>query len=148
MSDLEEVKSVQPVKSVETITVKQYQQLLDAFINKSNNILLYAQLLHWSTNSYSVHNATRDLYTSLSENTDNIVEIILGKTNRKVKVKGVKINIQNINKETFIQIAKEYINFITNDQVINSLVNTDIQGPAYKIVGDLNHVLYEFTLNK
>ena len=146
MSDLEEVKSVQPVKSVESITVKQYQQLLDAFINKSNNILLYAQLLHWSTYNYSVHTTTRELYSKLSENIDVFVEIILGKTDRKVKVKGVKININDINKETFIQIAKDYINFITNDQVINAVENTDIQGPAYQIVGDLNHTIYGFTL--
>ena len=42
-------------------------------------ILNYTKLHHWSTNSYSEHKATDELYSDLNKYIDEFVEIMLGK---------------------------------------------------------------------
>jgi hypothetical protein len=50
--------------------------------------LLMVKMFHWNTHSFSTHKATDEIYSSLNENMDKFMEVLLGKS-------GKRINIEN-----------------------------------------------------
>jgi len=141
----EALNSVEPVKSVENIKIKYHQTLLDDFLHKSYNILVYTQLLHWSTKKFSTHKATDEYYSKLQEMMDQFIEVLLGKTNRAAKVNGIKIEIQDISEESFIQKVKEF-NIFLSGLDNNSNFTNDFASIRDEILADMNNMLYLLTL--
>ena len=67
-------------------TVKRKQNS-ETFVEVFLNILNTIKIFHWKTKSYALHKATDDLHSKLSGLVDSFVEVMLGKTEGRIKGK-------------------------------------------------------------
>lgn len=107
------------------------------------------KLYHWQTHSYSRHKATDDVLSKLDKNIDEFVEIYMGKYGRpRMTPKTATIRIANLTETGAVKFIKNCIKElqgpITNS--LNSKVDTDLLNIRDEMMGDLNQLLYLFTL--
>lgn len=117
------------------------EHIVRVMLQMLNNIKLY----HWNTFSYPEHKATDELYSSLGDNIDKFVEILLGKTNKRIDTNYIQaIKIHNLNNTKALKESVErYKIFLENmpDSFGSELLNI-----RDEILGDLNKFLYLLTL--
>jgi len=109
-----------------------------------NTIKLY----HWNTHSFSQHKATDELHEHLSENVDKFVEVLLGKTESRIKHIQRKIPISNVQTparfKAQIYQYREYL--IGMNKCLDQKRDTDLLNIRDEILGDINQLLYLLTL--
>ena len=115
--------------------------------------LLMIKLFHWKTYSFATHKATDELYSSLNENMDKFMEILLGKTGTRVDLTSQKtIQLIDLNsKEELkrkIMEFKSYLVSLSNNRSLSPMTNTDLLNIRDEILGDLNQFLYLLTFDK
>ncbi len=117
------------------------EQIVKVMLQMLNNIKLY----HWNTFSYPEHKATDDLHSSLGDNIDKFVEILLGKEHSRINLKYIQaIKIHNLNdKKALIESINRYKIYLDN---MPSSFGTDLLNIRDEILGDLNKFLYLLTL--
>ena len=114
-------------------------------------MLLMVKLFHWKTHSYATHKATDELYGKLNENTDQFIEILLGKSETRIdlmKQKSIKLIDLN-SPETLkreIEAFKGYLVSLEQNPGTKSMSNTDLFNIRDEILGNLNQFLYLLTL--
>ena len=117
-------------------------------INLLLNLLIIIKIYHWKTESYSEHKATDELYSSLNENIDKFVEVMLGKNGNRLKMKGHNIIINDPSSKKELQkIIYEYRTLLENK--MNNYISekdTDLLNIRDEILADLNQFLYLLTL--
>lgn len=124
--------------------------------NKSNaelvnlllDLLIIIKIYHWKTKSYSEHKATDELYSSLNKNIDKFVEVLLGKNDNRLKMKGHSIIINDPSSKKELQkIIYEY-RILLENKIKNYILekDTDLLNIRDEILGDLNQFLYLITL--
>ncbi len=103
------------------------------------------KLYHWQTGSFARHKATDDLTASLDEKIDEFVEVYMGKYGRP-KVSGtIKLhNFSDTAAKSFVAKETKYLTVELPKKVKSS--DTDLLNIRDEILGDLNKVLYLFTL--
>jgi hypothetical protein len=103
------------------------------------------KLYHWQTGSFARHKATDDLTASLDEKIDQFVEVYMGKYGRP-KVSGtIKLhNFSDTAAKSFVAKETKYLTVELPKKVKSS--DTDLLNIRDEILGDLNKVLYLFTL--
>lgn len=112
--------------------------------------LLMIKLYHWKTHSYATHKATDELYTSLNENMDKFIEVLLGKTHSRLDLmrhKSIQLTDLNSPRELVNEI-KSFKNELVNldkNQFMKSMKNTDLFNIRDEIIGNLNQFLYLMT---
>jgi len=121
------------------------EEIVKMFLVLLNMVKLY----HWKTCSYAAHKASDELYDSLNKNIDKFVEIMLGKNNSRLNMKGKSIKFSDPN--TTIQIKKIIYNYrdlleLKINKYINIKHNTDLLNIRDEILGNLNQFLYLLTL--
>ena len=107
------------------------------------------KLYHWQTYSYSRHKATDEVIEKLDKNIDQFVEVYMGKYGRpRMTPKNATIRVSNLSEPgavKFIQgCIKELQGPITNS--LDAKRDTDLLNIRDEMVGDLNQLLYLFTL--
>jgi hypothetical protein len=107
------------------------------------------KLYHWQTHSYSRHKATDDILGKLDENIDQFVEVYMGKYGRpRMTPKTSTIRVANLTEVGALKFVKlciqELQGPITNS--LNAKKDTDLLNIRDEMVGDLNQLLYLFTL--
>jgi DNA-binding ferritin-like protein len=113
-------------------------------------MLMMVKLFHWKTTSYATHKATDELYTKLNANIDNFIEILLGKSGRRIDLmsnKEIKL-VDLSNQESFkreIEAFKGYLVSLNQNKAMLSMSNTDLFNIRDTILGDLNQLLYLLT---
>ena len=117
----------------------------EELVNLLLKLLIDVKIYHWKTKSYPEHKATDQLYESLNENIDKFVEILLGKDEARLNMKGRAIEISdpktieqfkkiiNSNKVLLEKKMGKYL-------ILNS--DTDLLNIRDEILGDLNQFLY------
>ena len=117
------------------------EHIVRVMLQMLNNIKLY----HWNTFSYPEHKATDELYSSLGDNIDKFVEILLGKEHSRINLKYIQaIKIHNLNdKKALIESINRYKMYL--DKMPSSF-GTDLLNIRDEILGDLNKFLYLLTL--
>jgi hypothetical protein len=110
-------------------------------------ILLMIKLFHWKTSSYATHKATDELYSSLNENIDKFIEVLLGKLGTRIDLTNIKtISLIDLNSQeqlkSKINYFKNYLNKLTNNTKMNS---SDLLNIRDEILADLNQFLYLLT---
>tara|TARA_B100001063_G_C16741346_1_gene544976 strand:+ start:994 stop:1431 length:438 start_codon:yes stop_codon:yes gene_type:complete len=110
-------------------------------------ILNCAKLYHWSTDSYSQHKATDDLYSDLNKYIDEFVEIMLGKDKERIysidTIKPIKIK----NKKQFIlKIQKFKLYLINLNDYMDKTFDTNLVNIRDELLGTLDKLLYLFEL--
>lgn len=115
-------------------------------------MILMIKLFHWNTYSYATHKATDDLYSKLNENMDQFMEILLGKTLRRINLqntKTIKLIDYDNNKQKLISKINELKNYLIgldNYSKMTTMSNSDLYNIRDEILGDLNQFLYLLTL--
>jgi DNA-binding ferritin-like protein len=113
-------------------------------------MLLMVKLFHWKTYSYATHKATDELYTSLNENMDKFMEVLLGKTGTRINLVNKKtislVDLTSLDQlKAKVDSFKKYLVSLTNNRALSSMNDTDLLNIRDEILGDLNQFLYLLT---
>jgi len=103
------------------------------------------KLYHWQTGSFARHKATDDLTAALDTNIDAFVESYMGRYGRP-KVSG-SIKLHNFSESaarSFVAQETKYLSNVLPRKIKST--DTDLLNLRDTILGDLNKVLYLFTL--
>ena len=114
------------------------------FLHLRDQIKLY----HWQTRIYSRHVATDKILEKLDESIDSYVEIFIGKYGRpKVLGKNASITIHNLTESGIVRLVNSSLKYLQGP-LSKSLKpsDTDLMSIRDDIIGDLNQLLYLFTL--
>jgi len=106
------------------------------------------KIYHWRTYSYAEHKATDELYDKLNQNIDRFTEIMLGKDELRLNMKGKKIDfIDPSTKKELKIIIDNYKILLTDkmDKYINVNKDTDLLTVRDEILADINQFLYLIT---
>jgi hypothetical protein len=107
------------------------------------------KLYHWQTHSFARHKATDDMIKALDESIDNYVEIYMGKYGRpKVTGGSNTVRVQNMTEKTATRFIKTCITYLEGPLVKRlKPTDTDLVNVRDEMLGELNKILYLFTLN-
>jgi len=106
------------------------------------------KLYHWQTKLFSRHKATDGLLEALDELIDKYVEVYMGKYGRpKLTTKTNTVRIQNMNESMAQRFVKTCITYLEKTLIKHlAPADTDLVNIRDEIKGELNKVLYLFTL--
>ena len=115
------------------------------FFNMREQIKLY----HWQTYSFAQHKATDELLDSLDKVIDEYVETYMGKYGRpKVTTRNNTIRVQNMSAKMMLKFIKACIAYLEGPLVKKlKPSDTDLVNLRDEMIGDLDKVLYLFTLS-
>lgn len=111
-------------------------------------ILQSLKLYHWKTNSYSQHNATDDLHEKLSKQTDRFVEVLMGKTNKKVHLVNTHIKMYDLDNKLQLKYQLfEFRQFLMDlDDVLSAKTDNDLRNIRDEMLESIHQFLYMLTL--
>ena len=120
------------------------QNLITKFMEMLNMIKIY----HWNTHSFAQHKATDEIHSRISENVDKFVEVLLGKDESRLTQLNDKIRlIRSKNTTDFKKCIYEYREcMIGLSDCFDVRNDSDLLNIRDEILGDLNQLLYLFTL--
>ncbi len=106
------------------------------------------KLYHWQTRMYSRHKASDDVLEKLDELIDKYVEIYIGKYGRpKLDSSTNTTTVQNLSEGSVVKYIHKYIAYMNEPLVKRLKANdTDLLNLRDEMVGELNQLLYLFTL--
>lgn len=106
------------------------------------------KLYHWQTKVYSRHKATDSVIAALDESIDKYVEVYMGKYGRpKMISRNNTVKVQNLSESTITRFIKGCIVHLEKDLVKKlKPVDTDLVNLRDEMLGELNQLLYLFTL--
>ena len=107
------------------------------------------KLYHWQTDVFARHKATDDVISALDESIDKYVEIYMEKYGRpKVSTGSNTVRIQNMNEKNAVKFIKTCIAYLEGPLVRRlKPSDTDLVNIRDEMLGELNQLLYLFTLN-
>lgn len=106
-----------------------------------NQIKLY----HWQTRSFSRHTATDTLTATLDEKIDSFVEVYMGKYGRPHVSGSFKLhNFSEAAAKAFVEDQRKFLTGTLPSKL--SKTDSDLLNIRDEILGELNKVLYLFTL--
>lgn len=115
------------------------------FLQLQNQIKLY----HWQTRVYARHIATDKILEDLGKTIDSFVEIYIGKYGRpRLSGKNASITLQNLTEAGATRMVVAAIKHLQGPitKSLNPGVDTDLINLRDELMGDLNQLLYLFTL--
>lgn len=127
-------------KSTARVTVKG-GDIVTELLTIRNQIKLY----HWQTGSFARHKATDDLTASLDLNIDAFVESFMGRYGRPKVTSSIKLH--NFTEEAARKFVAKKTAYLSNELPKHiGKGDTDLLNLRDTILGDINKVLYLFTL--
>lgn len=121
----------------------------EELVNYYLELLMIIKVYHWKTKSYSEHKATDELYETLNSNFDKFVEVMLGKDDSKLKMKGKTIKFTDpSNKKDLKKIISSYKKLLEKsmNKYINIVKDTDLLSIRDDILANLNQFLFLLAL--
>jgi len=115
--------------------------IVTSLLTIRNQVKLY----HWQTKSFARHTATDGLTSKLDETIDSFVESYMGRYGRP-KVSG-SIKLHNFSESaarTFVAAQTVYLTTVLPKKIKST--DTDLLNLRDELLGELNKVLYLFTL--
>lgn len=119
-------------------------------VQKFMELLTMIKLYHWKTHSFAQHKATDELYAKLNENIDQFVEILLGKSKKRVHMLEKHMRMYDLESKTELKehIFECRLFLIDMTQMFDSRKDSDLLNIRDEILGDLNQFLYLLTFDK
>jgi DNA-binding ferritin-like protein len=120
---------------------------------KSNIVCFFMEMLntikmyHWNTTSYSQHKATDELYSSLNDNIDHFIEVMLGK--KQDRINKIDNHFRVYNLKSTKQLEKQinfYVTYLNNLHLCFHDKDSDLVNIRDEILADLNKFKYLLTL--
>lgn len=115
------------------------------FLQLRNQIKLY----HWQTRVYARHIATDKILESLDKTIDSFVEIYIGKYGRpRITGKNASLALQNLTEAGATRLIHAAVRYMQGPltRSLNPAADTDLINLRDELLGDLNQLLYLFTL--
>jgi len=115
------------------------------FLHLRDQIKLY----HWQTRVYARHVATDKILESLEKSIDSFVEIYIAKYGRpKISGKNASITLQNLTEAGATRMIHAAIKHLQGSitKSLDPVSDTDLINIRDELIGDLNQLLYLFTL--
>ncbi len=115
------------------------------FLQLQNQIKLY----HWQTRVYARHVATDSVLDKLGKTIDSFVEIYIGKYGRpRLSGKNASLTLQNLTEAGATRLVVAAIKQLQGPitKSLNVAMDTDLINLRDEMMGDLNQLLYLFTL--
>ena len=113
------------------------------FLQLRNQIKLY----HWQTRIYARHIATDQIIDKLDKNIDSFVEIYIGKYGRpRLAGANASLALQNMTEAGASRLIKAGIKYLAKI-ALRAGADSDLLNLRDEMVGDLNQLLYLFTLH-
>lgn len=115
------------------------------FLQLRNQIKLY----HWQTRIYARHIATDQIIDKLDKNIDSFVEIYIGKYGRpRLAGANAALTLQNLTEAGASRLIKAGIKYLQGlSKSLRAAIDSDLLNLRDEMVGDLNQLLYLFTLH-
>ena len=116
------------------------------FLNLRNQIKLY----HWQTRVYARHMATDKILESIEKTIDSFVEIYIGKYGRpKLSGKNSVITLHNLTEAGATRLVNAAIKHLQGPltKSLKAAADSDLINLRDELIGDLNQLLYLFTLH-
>ena len=115
------------------------------FLQLRNQIKLY----HWQTRVYARHIATDQILDKLEKNIDSFVEIYIGKYGRpRLAGANAALTLQNLTEAGASRLIKAGIKYLQGfSKSLRAGADSDLLNIRDEMVGDLNQLLYLFTLH-
>jgi hypothetical protein len=110
-------------------------------------IQLQFKFLHWQTHGDAKHKAYGEIYDSLGDNIDKLVEAMMGKYGRIEFEPEFSIMFQDISTlsvQNFMDGITEFLVGMTDK--LDSRYDTDLLNIRDEILGDINQTKYRLTL--
>jgi hypothetical protein len=112
--------------------------------------LIMLKLYHWKTYTYSAHVAIDGLYTSLNDNMDKFIEVLLGKSGERTNLLNKKsITLMDMNSldnfKSKLYSFKSYLISLNQNKTMKLMFNSDLLNIRDEILGDVNKLLYLLT---
>jgi hypothetical protein len=106
------------------------------------------KLYHWQTGIFARHKATDDILSSLDSNVDLYVETYMGKYGRPNITRTTNlIHVKNMSEKSAIKFVKDCLAYLQSSLVKGlKATDTDLLNIRDEMIGDLNKLLYLFTL--
>jgi hypothetical protein len=107
------------------------------------------KLYHWQTKSYSRHKATDEVIGKLDENIDQFVEVWMGKYGRpRMTPRTNTVKVSNMTETSALKFVKGCIGELQGPitKSLNPSKDTDLLNIRDEMLGDLNQLLYLFSL--
>ena len=115
--------------------------IVTSMLTIRNQVKLY----HWQTSSFARHKATDDLTATLDTLIDNFVEVYMGRYGRPKVSKTIKLsNYSESEAQRFVAKQRKFLTDVLPRKIKKS--DTDLLNIRDEILGELNKVLYLFTL--
>jgi len=107
------------------------------------------KLYHWQTKVYSRHKATDNVIEALDGSIDKYVEVYMGKYGRmKMTSSTASVSVKNLSETSVINFIKRCILYLNTELVKKLKENdTDLINVRDEMLGELNQLLYLFTLH-
>ena len=108
------------------------------------------KLYHWQTHSYSRHKATDEVITALDTAIDEFVETYMGKYGRpKMSGPTATIRVSNLSEKSIVKFIQSAIAYLQGPLIagLTDKKDTDLLNLRDEMLGDLNKLLYLFTLH-
>lgn len=115
------------------------------FLQLQNQIKLY----HWQTRVYARHMATDKILDDLAKTIDSFVEIYIGKYGRpKLSGKNASLTLHNLTEAGATRLVVAAIKQLQGPitKSLDAALDTDLLNIRDELIGDLNQLLYLFTL--
>lgn len=114
-------------------------------------MLLMIKLFHWKTYSYPAHKASDEIYGSLNDHMDKFIEVLLGKSGKRINLMNQKhIKLTDLSSmDQFIREIQQFKNYLVNldnNKALSNMTNSDLYNIRDEILGDMNKLLYLLTL--
>ena len=105
------------------------------------------KLYHWQTKSFSRHKATDEVIDKLDKLIDQFVEVFMGKYGRpRLTSKTNTVKLTNMTESTAGRFIRNCLKEIQSLRGKVSDRDTDLQNICDEMLGDLNQLLYLFSL--
>lgn len=115
--------------------------IVTSLLTIRNQVKLY----HWQTGSFARHKATDDLTATLDTLIDNFVEVYMGRYGRPKVSKSIKLNnYSEAEAQRFVAKQRKFLSDVLPRKIKKG--DTDLLNIRDEILGELNKVLYLFTL--
>lgn len=118
--------------------------------NSFTDVLLQFQnqvkILHWQTKSYAQHQAFGMLYDEISDLTDEIAEVYMGKYGRVTTNGGIHtVNTNDVKLDAFLSAIEDQL--LSFNGKLDPNRDSDILNLRDELLGKLNKVRYLLTLS-
>jgi hypothetical protein len=106
------------------------------------------KLYHWQTGIFARHKATDDVLAALDSDMDLFVEIYMGKYGRPNITRTTNtVQVRNMSEKSAIKFVKDCLAYVQTILVKGlKPTDTDLLNVRDEIAGELNKLLYLFTL--